>query len=377
MKVPSSGGAPKSAQRKQKDKEHFTEQEALQQQCYPKYPSRSPLPKSEAVTVGVAAARKQASHPLQRAATPQLKGTVGTVLPTPTEPPAKAIAAHCSTKQPGPKRVPEDVPGSNKKQKREEASQSTDGKGTSSHPPLMSIGKRYLVETKKKIGEGGCQGVLFLPDSDRAQNYRNITSPFDVKEDVKAYEVPRDASPVPQKKEPPVHSGKAKKQQWQPLQAAGRVKEAAAPVAVEIQNIKKMQEQQNLKLAKLIERKSVEILHDEEGISMQQQKLKEKKRDLTELIHCTAPPTPVPDDRGASSSISAAPGEMSQTIQLEDSDYDYSYSDSGEAPPAAAPDNARSMTASAKAQAVSASDSEEGSSCEDSEGSESEEDTSG
>ena len=348
-----SGGAPKSAQRKQKDKEHFTEQEALQQQCYPKYPSRSPLPKSEAVTVTVAAARKQASHPLQRAATPQLRGTVA------TEPPAKAIAAHCSTKQPGPKRVPEDVPGSNKKQKREEASQSTDGKGTSSHPPLMSIGKRYLVETKKKIGE---------------ENYRNITSPFDVKEDVKAYEVPRDASPVPQKKEPPVHSGKAKKQQRQPLQAAGRVKEAAAP-AVEIQNIKKMQEQQNLKLAKLIERKSVEILHEEEGISMQQQKLKEKKRDLTELIHCTAPPTPVPDDRGASSSISAAPGEMSQTIQ--DSDYDYSYSDSGEAPPAAAPDNARSMTASAKAQAVSASDSEEGSSCEDSEGSESEEDTSG
>ena len=127
---------------------------------------------------------------------------------------------------------------------------------------------------------------------------------------------------------------------------------------------------------KMIERKRSDL-------EMQQQQLKKQQQDLNDLENLrdlqTAPPTPVPETHHPptpSSCISAAPG-MSQTIQ--DESY-YSYSDTpspctdtdDEALPAAAPDDARSMTASAKADAVSASGST--SSSEDSnEGSESEE----
>ena len=123
---------------------------------------------------------------------------------------------------------------------------------------------------------------------------------------------------------------------------------------------------QDCMMDKMIERKRSDL-------EMQQQQLKKQQQDLNDLENLrdlqTAPPTP-------SSCISAAPG-MSQTIQ--DESY-YSYSDTpspctdtdDEALPAAAPDDARSMTASAKADAVSASGST--SSSEDSnEGSESEE----
>ena len=226
--------------------------------CFPKSAPRSVLPKSEAVSV--APPRKQPSHPnlkgqraAQRAAqVPKPRGTVVTVLQPPTEPQAKAIAVHCSTKQL--KRVPEDVPGSNKRQKRvlEDVSQSADG-------------KRCPVETKKK----------------------NLSGPFDVKNNDKVYKVPRDTSQVPQKKQPqasPAHSGKAKKQQQQrqALQAAGMVKEAAAPVTVEIQNFNlKMQQEQQKKMQdcmmdKMIERKRSDL-------EMQQQQLKKQQQDLNDL----------------------------------------------------------------------------------------------